>query len=98
MDNIEIKDILIKIYNNEPLKIIDIRNNYEYQYGKIPTAKNINKYLLEKTPEKYLDKNKIYYIYCQSGKTSNQLVNWLNKIGYNTVNIIGGYNNYLLRK
>lgn len=98
MDNIEIKDILIKIYNNESLNIIDIRNNYEYQYGKIPTAKNINKYLLETTPEKYLDKNKIYYIYCQSGNTSNKLVNRLNKIGYNTVNIIGGYNNYLLRK
>ena len=38
MDNIEIKDILIKIYNNEPLNIIDIRNNYEYQYGAPPFA------------------------------------------------------------
>ena len=49
-------------------------------------------------PEKYLFKNEIYYIYCQSGHSSNNLVQMLNDKGYHTVNITGGYNNYLLRK
>lgn len=98
MNSIEIDEIISMLYKNKPINIIDIRPNYQYQLSRIPTAKNIDAFLLENTPEKYLDKNKIYYIYCQSGYTSKQLVNKLNNMGYNTVNINGGFNNYLLRK
>lgn len=97
MNSINIKDLMIML-EKEPLNIIDIRNSYEYLYGKIPTAINIDKLLLLNNPDAYLNKNKTYYIYCQSGNTSNTLVSKLNKKGYNTVNIIGGYNNYLLTK
>lgn len=97
MSSIDMETLLSKI-KHEKLNIIDIRTNYEYIQGRIPTAKNIDKNLLQLTPETYLKKDQKYYIYCQSGCTSNNLVQILNNKGYNTVNIIGGYNNYLLRK
>lgn len=98
MNSIEIPEFLNLLYSNKPLNILDIRSPYEYQLNKIPTAKNINKLFLEQSPEKYLNKNETYYIYCQSGTTSKNLVNKLNTLGYKTVNITGGFNNYLLRK
>ena len=77
--------------------IIDIRSFYQYQSGHIPGAKSIEKYELLKNPAKYLNKEKIYYIYCNSGIQSKVVVQKLNSIGYSTVNIDGGYYNYLLR-
>ncbi len=97
MKSINIEELLY-LLEKQPLNIIDIRSNYEYSLSKIPTAKNIDKFLLLNAPNQYLDKNQIYYIYCQSGHTSELLVNRLNNLGYKTVNIIGGYNNYLLTK
>lgn len=97
MNQINISDLISKL-EKEKINIIDIRCHYEYLLGKIPTAINIDKILLLQSPSTYLDKQKTYYIYCQSGTSSNNLVQKLNSIGYKTVNINGGYNNYLLRK
>jgi len=78
--------------------IIDIRSKNKYYMGHIPSAINIEYLELLSNPSKYLNKNEIYYLYCDSGYTSSMVVNKLNNTGYNTVNIDGGYNNYLLRK
>ena len=59
---------------------------------------NITYYDILLNYDKYLDKNRIYYIYCNSGFKSKRLVNKLNMLGYNCVNIEGGYNNYLVNK
>lgn len=97
MNHIDI-NTLIKKLEQEKINIIDIRSKIEYQYGRIPTAININHISLITTPENHIRKNQIYYIYCNSGISSNKVVELLNQKGYNTVNIDGGYNNYLLRK
>lgn len=97
MNDISIEKLQNEIKNSSPL-IIDIRSNYSYQQGSIPGAKNIPVNTLINSPSSYLDKNKTYYIYCQSGHTSKNVVMRLNSQGYNTVNILGGFNNYLLRK
>ena len=94
MNSISIKELV----NKQDITIIDIRPNYEYQYGTIPTAINIPAIKLISNPTKYLEKNKTYYILCQSGRQSIDIVKTLNIQGFNTVNIIGGYNNYLLSK
>ena len=86
---------LLKLNTNN---IIDIRNYYEYQLGHIKGAKSIQTNELLNNPKKYLNKNTTYYIYCNSGFTSLEVVKKLNRLGYHTVNIIGGYHNYLLRK
>ena len=42
-------------------------------------------------PEKYLKKNKVYYLICDKGIYSNEVSAKLNKMGYNTHSIQGGY-------
>lgn len=93
MKSININDLL----NINNANIIDIRNNFSYSSGHIPGAVNISSNDLLFNPEKYLNKNKVYYIYCDSGNRSKIIVNELNGIGYNTINILGGYNSYLFR-
>lgn len=76
---------------------IDIRNRKEYNKGHIDGAININYYELLLNHDKYLNKNKVYYIYCKSGLRSSIVVSKLKSLGYNCVNVIGGYDNYLLK-
>ena len=76
------------------INLIDIRNSTSYKLGNIPYSKNISKNELMFNPEKYLNKNKIYYIYCSKGIQSKTLVNYLNNNGYHTINVVGGYSNY----
>ena len=45
-------------------------------------------------PENYLDKDKIYYLYCDSGSKSRKLCMYLNQNGYNTIDLVGGYIRY----
>lgn len=78
--------------------IIDIRDINSYNKSHIEGAIHIDQYDLIFNPNKYLNKNDIYYIYCNSGVSSKVVVNRLNSRGYHTVNIDGGYNNYLLSK
>ena len=76
------------------INLIDIRNTTAYKLGNIPYSKNISKNELMFNPEKYLFKDKIYYIYCEKGIQSRSLVLYLNNIGYKTINLIGGYSIY----
>lgn len=80
------------------INLIDIRDELAYRRGHIVNAINIPVKDLLQEPQKYLKPKETYYIYCQSGSTSRQLVNILNKRGYHTFDVIGGYNNYLLWK
>ena len=74
--------------------VIDIRDRNSYLLGHIDDAINIDKSALLSNPDKYLNKTDIYYIYCNSGISSKRVVNQLNLLGYNTVNIDGGYNKF----
>ena len=78
--------------------IIDIRSRDKYNINHIPGAINIEYLELLSNPSMYLNKSDTYYLYCTSGYTSSIVSNKLNMLGYNTVNIDGGFNNYLLRK
>ena len=78
--------------------IIDIRDKYKYINGHLDDAVNIMESNLIYNHNKYLNKNTIYYIYCDYGNRSKYVVSYLNSLGYNCVNIEGGYNNYLLEK
>lgn len=83
---------------NNKYNIIDIRSRDRYLKGHISNSININYADLLTNYKKYLSKEKEYYVYCDSGNKSLILVNKLNNLGYNLVNIEGGYNNYLRRK
>lgn len=93
--NISIFDF-IKI--QDKINIIDIRSRERFNNNHIPNASNIPYELLITTPEKYLNKNNKYYIYCQKGIKSRQVQQILVNKGYYVINILGGYEEWILEK
>lgn len=75
--------------------IIDIREPYEYKTGSLMTAKNIPMGSLLEKPDKYLEKDKTYYIMCQSGIRSGKTVKVLEKQGFHVINVSGGMGSYV---
>jgi len=77
--------------------ILDVRTEEEVEEGYIPGATVIDFYLgaefaaeLEK-----LDKSKNYYVYCRSGKRSEQACAIMNSMGFkNAYNLEGGFMNW----
>ncbi len=94
MQNVSMNEVL-NMYN---AKIIDIRDNYTYNLGHIKNAINIPYYNLLNNFSHYLNKSEKYYLYCDNGKQSSEISNRLNLFGYNTTNIVGGYEEYLNHK
>ena len=76
-------------------KIIDIRDTSQYEINHIPNAINIPAQILTMEPEKYINKNETYYIYCQKGMTSLSTCKILTLKGYKIINIKGGYENWI---
>ncbi|MCI6265808.1 MAG: rhodanese-like domain-containing protein [Erysipelotrichaceae bacterium] len=75
--------------------IIDIRNYYYYNLGHISGAISVPYYNLLNNYSHYLNKYNRYYLYCENGEQSLEIVQRLNSFGYDTVNIIGGYQEYV---
>lgn len=84
----ELKDLLGRI------NLIDIREPYEYKNGHLPTAKNIPMSKILSEPDKYLNKDKKYYIICQSGGRSASTSKKLKGMGFDIVNVSGGTSSY----
>lgn len=76
------------------VELIDIREPYEYKRGAIQTAKNIPMGNLLSNPDKYLSKDKTYYIMCQSGNRSGGACRILTKQGFHVVDVAGGMGSY----
>ncbi len=74
--------------------IIDIREPYEYKTGSLSSAKNIPMDKLVTDPNQYLDKDKTYYIMCQSGGRSSRTCQYLSKQGFDVINVAGGIDSY----
>lgn len=77
------------------VELIDIRETYEYQSGSLKTARNIPMGTLLASPERFLRKDKTYYIMCQSGGRSSSACKVLAKEGYDVVNVAGGMGAYV---
>lgn len=77
--------------------IIDIRDEFSFEYGSIPNAVNIP---LEKLKQDFsvLPKDKLLAICCKSGQISDTLAEELRENGYNAVNLKEGYYGWLKRK
>jgi rhodanese-related sulfurtransferase len=78
-------------------KIIDIRDNYQFNLGSIPTSINIPANFLLTNPNSYLTKQNTYYIYCEYGSRSKVVCEMLSKKGYNVINVLGGFSEYKLK-
>ena len=77
--------------------IIDIRDEFSFEYGSIPNAVNIP---LDKLKQDFsvLSKDKLLVICCKSGQISDTLAEELRENGYNAVNLKEGYYGWLKRK
>lgn len=87
-------DIVELMMINNPI-IIDIRSVYSYSLGHINGAISVPYYNLLNNYSHYLSKYNRYYLYCDTGEQSLEIVTRLNKFGYDTLSIRGGYQEYL---
>ncbi len=92
MNNVSISELNNKL--NDNVEVIDVREPYEMAYGKVPGAKNIPLRELAYNHKDHLEKGGEYYIICQSGSRSMQLVNFLSNEDYKLINVIGGTGMY----
>ncbi len=90
MKSIDINDIK----NLGEIELIDVREKFEYSSKKIPGSTNIPMVGLLTNHDKFLTKDKKYYIMCLSGGRSKQVVEKLEALGYDVVNLKGGINKY----
>ena len=79
---------------NNPI-IVDIRSAYSYSLGHISGAINVPYYNLLNNYSHYLTKYNRYYLYCDTGEQSFEIAERLRRFGYDTLNILGGYQDYL---
>ena len=93
--SINIEDF-IKICDK--INIIDIRSKQKYNDNHILNSKNIDKNDLLLNTNKYLNKSEKYYIYCQKGISSLKICKILRSRGYNVYSLLGGYEEWILRK
>ena len=93
MDTIDFDKL---VYINNPI-IVDIRNYYYYCLSHVPNAISIPYYNLLNNYSHYLNRCCRYYLYCDTGERSLEIVRRLNLFGYNTVSINGGYDEYKKR-
>ncbi len=94
-NNINSYQFFIDNLNNPSFKIIDIRDEKDYNNSHIPNSINIPYLNLANNFPRILSKNYKYFIICSKGKTSNELVRLLNSYGYKTYNLTGGYDNFV---
>ena len=78
----------------QPGEIIDIRPQDQYSRGTFPGAVNIPMDEFEDRLGE-LDKEKKYYLICHTGEHSQEYVRLLEELGYQAVNVTGGYRAYL---
>ncbi len=94
VENISIQE-LKKLGN---VDIIDIRSIERYNNGHIKNAINITLNQMLMNFNRYLNKNTKYYIYCQMGIQSRKMCQILKNNGFNVVNILGGYEAWILNE
>jgi rhodanese-related sulfurtransferase len=94
ISSISVQDLM----NCQNINIIDVRSEQNYNNNHIPGAINIPYEKLIVNPGQYLNINAKYFIYCQKGFTSVKVCKILARLGYKVVNIIGGYEEWIMRR
>ncbi len=90
------QDLDAKIKTQNPPIVIDIRGNFAFSIGHIPTSNNILDELFAQIIEqgKTFSENKEIVVVCSIGKISPKYSVFLNKQGYIAYSLEGGVNNW----
>lgn len=71
--------------------ILDVRRSDEYSQGHIPGAINVaNESIANEEPEELPDKGQTIYVYCRSGRRSQEAASKLAALGYTNIVECGG--------
>jgi len=89
MNEITANELESLLQTNEQCELIDVREQEELIFGKIPAAKHIPLEQLIHSIDT-LDKNKQYILICHSGGRSGMACQYLAAHGYQTVNVVDG--------
>ncbi|MFK5883049.1 MAG: rhodanese-like domain-containing protein [Candidatus Izemoplasma sp.] len=82
---------LYNMFKSNKINVIDIRELFEHKIKSLDGTFNIPMRYLVKEHKEHLDNDKIYYLLCRSGARSTHLTHYLSSLGYNVVNIKGGF-------
>ena len=80
---------LKKMLKNKEVVLVDVREPYEIEICNIKGSLFIPMNEIPQNIEQ-LDKEKRYAVMCHSGVRSLYVSNYLNSLGYSTLNVVGG--------
>jgi rhodanese-related sulfurtransferase len=88
-----VTDVKLRMDQNEPLLLIDVREESEFAAGHIPGAVHLSKGVIERDIESTVsDVNKEILLYCGGGFRSALAAENLQRMGYrNVVSVDGGW-------
>lgn len=89
MKSISAKEVQDRLDAGETLFLVDVREEYEVEYGKIPEAVHIP---MGQIPTKLdvFDKDIEYIFICKAGVRSENVCEYISELGYKAVNMEGG--------
>ncbi len=91
MKTISVEDLKNKMEENSALSLIDVRDSREFEEGEIKPSININ--IMDPSFASRaldLDPDQTHYVFCRSGGRSASACQFLNKNGFDAVNVEGG--------
>ena len=83
--------------DNPGVQLVDVRTPDEFSAGNIPGSVNIDVHTghFGETAATMLDKAYTVAVYCRSGNRSKNAAKTLSMMGYNVVELDGGYNDWV---
>ena len=90
---VDVYQVKNRLDKSEQFVLIDVREDNEWNLGRIPTAINLGKGIIEIDIESVVeDRNAELILYCQGGFRSALAAESLNKMGYqNVFSMSGGF-------
>jgi YidC/Oxa1 family membrane protein insertase len=77
------------------LPILDIRESEEFEMGRVAETRQVRFPDLMEKPEEYLDKKQPALLLCFNGNRSSELCSHLQKLGFDTRFVIGGFEKWV---
>jgi len=88
---VDVYQVKNKFDKGEKFVLIDVREDNEWNLGRIPTAIHLGKGIIERDIESTVeDRNTELILYCQGGFRSALAAESLNKMGYQNVSSMSG--------
>lgn len=81
---------LAQTLKDKKLNVVDIRSKEKYQLFHLPGAVNISPQALYFNAEQFLDKDKKYYLICNTNNTASSIVKVLKNEGFDVEDVPGG--------